>query len=62
MRTIIQRVRDYFRGYSDADMTNAIKKTSGPRRPGQWIELTNAELKALVEHSQKHPLRPWGTL
>ena len=40
--------RDFVRGYSDADWESARVKLAGPHRPGQVVELTGGELRAVV--------------
>lgn len=41
-------LRDWWRGFTDADRQSAIGKTYGPHQPGGIIPVTHAELRALI--------------
>lgn len=42
-------IRDWWRGYSDADIASAAQKMRGPHRPGGILRVTNRELRAIVK-------------
>ena len=45
-RRLIVVVRDWWRGYTDADIASMREKYSRLAAPGQMIEITDAELRA----------------
>lgn len=45
--TLRERIRDWWRGYSDADIASLRAKFEANRRPYAVIPVTNAEMRAL---------------
>ena len=43
---LFEFLRDWWRGYSDADIASAAEKMSKQVGPGQWTEVTDREFKA----------------
>lgn len=46
-RKLLTRLRDWRRGYSDADVKSVSEKMRFDFRPGQWVEVPGKEFKAL---------------
>jgi hypothetical protein len=47
---ILRAVRDWWRGYSFADLESVHRKMHENRRPGAVIPVTDGEMRALRDH------------
>ena len=45
--SLIERIRDWWRGYSLADVESVRRKMSGPREPWAIIPVSHEEMRAL---------------
>ena len=41
------RLRDWWRGYTDADIASAAEKAGRMCRTGEWVGVTHEEMKAI---------------
>jgi hypothetical protein len=58
MNSSLKYVKDWWRGYSDADRLSAMAKMSGDKSPGGLIYVTEREMRALADE-QREAIKQW---
>lgn len=58
IRLAMRRLRDYLRGYSDADLASARVKMAQDTELGQYVELTDHEFNAICAIQYDVPTMP----